>query len=82
MRTTLNLDDKLVENALERTGLKSKTELVNRALRELVQRDAAKQLAALGGSMPDLLKPEQDRIKRYLEQKAETDLKRNARRRR
>ena len=79
MRTTLNIDDELLENALARTGLTSKTELVNRALRELIQRDAGRQLIAMGGTMPDAAGPERDRIKRYLKQQAEAELKRVAR---
>ncbi len=82
MRTTLNIDDELLENALARTGLSSKTELVNLALRELIQRDAGRKLIAMGGTMPELLAPERDRMKRYLKQQAEAELKRDARSRR
>ncbi|MBM3290692.1 MAG: type II toxin-antitoxin system VapB family antitoxin [Candidatus Hydrogenedentes bacterium] len=54
MRTTLNLDDELVERASEMTGVKEKTALIHLALRELVGREAAHRLAKLGGTEPQL----------------------------
>jgi Arc/MetJ family transcription regulator len=54
MRTTLNLDDALVERARELTGIEEKTALVHEGLRALIAREAARRLAALGGSAPDL----------------------------
>ncbi len=54
MRTTLALDDELVEQAQEFTGIAEKTALVREALRALIQREAARRLAALGGTMPEL----------------------------
>lgn len=53
MRTTLNLDDELVKCAREYTGIQEKTALIHEALRRLIQREAGKRLAALGGTMPD-----------------------------
>jgi Arc/MetJ family transcription regulator len=53
MRTTIVLDDELVRKAQEYTGLKEKTALVREALTALVQREAARRLAAIGGSVPD-----------------------------
>ncbi len=50
MRTTLNLDDRLMEEAAEYAGLKEKTALLHEGLRALIQREAAARLAALGGS--------------------------------
>ena len=52
MRTTLNLDDEIVRRARECSGIQEKTALVHTALRQLIAREAAKRLAALGGSMP------------------------------
>ncbi|MEO7413956.1 MAG: type II toxin-antitoxin system VapB family antitoxin [Opitutaceae bacterium] len=49
MRTTLNLDDALVAEASEYSGLKEKTALLHEGLRALIQREAAARLAALGG---------------------------------
>jgi Arc/MetJ family transcription regulator len=54
MRTTMNLDDTLVERARELTGIEEKTALVHEGLRALIAREAARRLAALGGSAPDL----------------------------
>ena len=54
MRTTLSLDDELLADAQDYTGIKEKSALVNEALKALVQREAARRLALLGGSQPDL----------------------------
>jgi Arc/MetJ family transcription regulator len=54
MRTTLALDDDLVERAQEFTGIVEKTDLVREALKRLIQHEAASRLAALGGTMPEL----------------------------
>ena len=54
MRTTLNLDDDLLERAQKITGLKEKTALVREALRALIERESARRLALLGGTMPDI----------------------------
>ena len=57
MRTTVTLDDGLLKDAQEYTGLKEKSALVNAGLRALVQREAARRLARLGGSAPGLKLP-------------------------
>ncbi len=54
MRTTLNIDDELLEKAVQYTGVREKTALVRMGLEALIQREAAKRLAALGGKMPAL----------------------------
>ena len=54
MRTTLALDDDLVRTAQEFTGLGEKTALIREALKALIERESARRLAALGGSMPGL----------------------------
>src|ERR1035438_4215685 len=53
VRTTLNLDDELIRQASELTGIQEKTALIHAALRELISRGAARHLAVLGGTMPD-----------------------------
>lgn len=53
MRTTLILDDALLERARELTGIEEKTALVRAGLEALIAREAARRLAALGGTMPD-----------------------------
>jgi len=54
MRTTLMLDDALLERARRITGVNEKTALVHAGLEALIAREAAKRLAALGGSQPKL----------------------------
>jgi Arc/MetJ family transcription regulator len=57
MRTTLNIDDSLLAEAIEYTGEKEKTALVRMGLEALIQREVGRRLAALGGTMPDLTVP-------------------------
>ena len=54
MRTTLIIDDDLVERARKLTGIQEKTSLVREGLQALIAREAARRLAALGGSQPDI----------------------------
>lgn len=54
MRTTLILDDALLNRARELSGIQEKTALVRAGLEALITREAARRLAALGGSMPNL----------------------------
>ncbi|OOC09038.1 MULTISPECIES: type II toxin-antitoxin system VapB family antitoxin [Thioalkalivibrio] len=54
MRTTINIDDELLEEARRMTGVTEKTVLVREGLRALVERESARRLAQLGGSEPDL----------------------------
>jgi Arc/MetJ family transcription regulator len=61
MRTTLALDDELLAKAQEFTGLKEKSALVREALKALVEREAARRLARLGGTQPRLVAPRRRR---------------------
>ena len=54
MRTTLNIDDQLFEEASRLSGVKEKTELLREGLRALIERESAKRLALLGGSELEL----------------------------
>jgi Arc/MetJ family transcription regulator len=54
MRTTINLDDKLIEEAMRVTGVRERTALIHEGLRALVTRESARRLARLGGSEPQL----------------------------
>lgn len=54
MRTTVSLDDELMAKAREYTGLTEKSAILREALTALVQREAARRLARLGGTQPDL----------------------------
>jgi len=62
VRTTLALDDDLIAKAQKYTGLKEKSALVREALKALIEREAARRLAALGGSQPDLEAPPRRRF--------------------
>lgn len=64
MRITLNIDDDLLKKASEYTGIKEKTELVRRALKELICMEAARRLSALGGTQPHLRNIPRRRIPR------------------
>lgn len=55
MRMTIALDDDLVAKAQFYTGLTEKSALVREALTALIQREASRRLARLGGSQPDLV---------------------------
>jgi Arc/MetJ family transcription regulator len=52
MRTTLNLRDDLLEQAMAITNMTEKTALVHAGLEALIAAEAAKRLARLGGSDP------------------------------
>jgi Arc/MetJ family transcription regulator len=54
MRTTVTLDDDLLAKAKSYTGLKETSAVLRAALTALVEREAARRLARLGGTMPDL----------------------------
>lgn len=54
MRTTLNIDDQLLDDAQRITGLTEKAALVREGLRALIERESARRLARLGGSEPQL----------------------------
>jgi len=62
MRTTLVLDDELLAKAQKYTGIEEKSALVRLALKQLVEREAARRLAALGGTEPDLVAPPRRRM--------------------
>jgi Arc/MetJ family transcription regulator len=54
MRTTLNIDDDVLEKASRLTGIKEKTALVRLGLEALIARESSKRLARLGGTEKDL----------------------------
>lgn len=62
MRTTLALDDELLAKAQFYTGLTEKSAIVREALKALVEREAARRLALLGGTEPDLEAPPRRRF--------------------
>jgi Arc/MetJ family transcription regulator len=54
MRTTLNIDDDLLDEAQRVTGIVEKAALVREGLRALIERESARRLAKLGGTEPQL----------------------------
>jgi Arc/MetJ family transcription regulator len=54
MRTTLNIEDNLIDKASKMTGIKEKTALVKLGLEALIAREGAKRLAKLGGTEKQL----------------------------
>jgi Arc/MetJ family transcription regulator len=50
MRTTLNIEDGLIDRASKMTGIKEKTTLVKLGLEALIARESGKRLAKLGGT--------------------------------
>lgn len=63
MRTTLNLDEKLLEDAHFMTGIKERTALIHEALRVLIAKEAGRRLARLGGSDPEATAPVRKRVR-------------------
>ena len=53
MRTTINLDDELIQRASELTGRSEKSALVRLGLEALIAQESSRRLASLGGSDPD-----------------------------
>jgi Arc/MetJ family transcription regulator len=63
MRTTLNIEDNLLDRAARMTGVVEKTALVRLGLEALIARESARRLAALGGTEKKLKVPPRRRIK-------------------
>jgi Arc/MetJ family transcription regulator len=61
MRTTLDLDQHLLEAAQKATGVKGKTAVLEMGLRALIEQHARRRLAALGGSIPKARAPRRRR---------------------
>lgn len=51
MKTNIDLDDRLIEQAFALTGLRTKKELVNFALAELVKRGEKRDLLDIAGEI-------------------------------
>lgn len=61
MRTTINLDDELLERASALVGSTEKTALVRMGLQALIAQESARRLARLGGSDPAAKAPRRQR---------------------
>jgi Arc/MetJ family transcription regulator len=64
MRTTLNVDDKLVAKASKLTGVAERTSLVRMGLEALIAQKSAERLAKLGGTEKRLRRPRRRRMGR------------------
>lgn len=54
MRTTVNIDDKLLAEAQLITGVAEKATLLREGLKALIERESARRLASLGATEPKL----------------------------
>ena len=63
MRTTLIIEDDLIEKASRLTGVKEKTSLVRLGLEALIARESGRRLARLGGTEPQLETPRRRRTR-------------------
>ena len=54
MRTTINIDEQVLEKASLLTGIKEKTALVKLGLEALIARESSRRLAMLGGTEKEL----------------------------
>jgi Arc/MetJ family transcription regulator len=57
VRTTVNLDDALLDEAQRLTGIAERTALIHEGLRALIERESARRLSRLGGSEKSLRLP-------------------------
>lgn len=62
MRTTVTIDDELLADAQEITGINDKSALIREALTRMIRHDAARRLIRLGGSAPDFIAPPRRRF--------------------
>jgi hypothetical protein len=62
MRATIAIDDELFAAAQEYAGDKEKSAVISEALKAFVEREAARRLARMGGSAPDLVAPPRRRF--------------------
>jgi Arc/MetJ family transcription regulator len=54
MRTTVNLDEVLLEQAARATGVTERSAILRAGLIALIERESARRLARLGGTEPQL----------------------------
>lgn len=54
MRTTVNLDESLLDQAQRLSGLTERNTLIREGLKALIERESARRLARLGGAEPEL----------------------------
>ena len=54
MRTTINIEDELIDKASKLTGVREKTSLVRLGLQALIAKESSVRLAKLGGTEKQL----------------------------
>ncbi len=54
MRTTVSIDDDVINEARELSGITENAALIREALQALIQRESARQLIQLGGTAPSM----------------------------
>jgi Arc/MetJ family transcription regulator len=54
MRTTITIDDQLLEDARRLSGIEERAALIRAALTALIERESARRLAALAGTEKQL----------------------------
>jgi len=64
VRVTVTLKDDLIRTAQSYTGIRQKSALIQTALTQLIEREAARRLAAIGGTMPKLKEVRRRRLSR------------------
>lgn len=57
MRTTMTIDNDLLEQAVALTHIEERPALIREALRALIERESARRLARLSGTEPNLKAP-------------------------
>jgi hypothetical protein len=62
MKATIAIDDELFAAAQEYAGVDEKSAVIKKALQAFVEREAARRLARMGGSAPDLVAPPRRRF--------------------
>jgi Arc/MetJ family transcription regulator len=63
MRTTIAIDDELFAKAQAFAGVTAKSAVVREALKAFVERETARRLASVGGSIPNAKAPPRRRLK-------------------
>jgi Arc/MetJ family transcription regulator len=61
MRTTLQIDEQLLDEARRATGVAGKTAVIELGLRKLIEEAARRRLASLAGAVPRARAPQRRR---------------------
>jgi Arc/MetJ family transcription regulator len=61
MKTTLNIDDLLLQEAMRLYGIHTKTRIIEMGLKELIKAHKLSRLAEAFGSQPDVIEPRRRR---------------------